>query len=71
MATTVLSEVSGSIWKVLCKEGDEVAFDQELMILESMKMEIPLSATVQGVVESVLVAEGAVVAEGDPLVVIR
>ncbi len=49
MATTeVLSEVIGSVWKVEKAEGDSVAAGELIMILESMKMEIPVEAPVAG-----------------------
>lgn len=63
----VLSEVTGSVWKILVKEGQVVQEDEDLMILESMKMEIPVSAPEDGVVAAILVKEGASISEGDPV----
>ena len=69
MATTdVNSPVTGSVWKLECKEGQQVAEDDVLMILESMKMEIPVLAPGDGTVVAILVAEGDALAEGQPLV---
>lgn len=62
--TPVLSDMNGSVWKILVKEGDSVAEDDTLAVLESMKMEIPVLAPVGGKVGKILVAEGDSVAEG-------
>ena len=58
------SEVTGTVWNVEVSAGDPVSADQTLVILESMKMEIPLTAPRAGVVLELLVAEGESVAEG-------
>lgn len=63
----IRSEVTGSIWKILVAEGDTVSEDQALAIAESMKMEIPLTATDDGKVTKIFVKEGDSVAEGDPV----
>ena len=68
--TEVRAELIGSLWKVLTAVGERVAVDQELMILESMKMEIPVLAPVAGTVQAILAAEGDIVQEGQPLLVI-
>jgi biotin carboxyl carrier protein len=52
------------------REGDQVVEDQTLVVLESMKMEIPVSAPFAGTVLRVLVSEGEGVAEGQDVVVI-
>jgi acetyl-CoA carboxylase biotin carboxyl carrier protein len=65
--TSVLSEINGSVWKILVKEGDSVAEDETLAVVESMKMEIPVLAPVGGTVGTILVAEGQAVTEGLPL----
>ena len=67
---TVLAEVSGTVWKIVVAVGDKVDAEQELMILESMKMEIPALAPGAGVVQSLLVAEGEAVSEGQALAVL-
>ena len=66
----VRAELVGTVWKVLVKRGDRVAADQELIILESMKMEIPVVAPRAGVVHDVKVKETEVVAENQVLVVL-
>ena len=70
MAEEVLAEMVANVWKVLVKEGDEVAEGDTLVILESMKMEIPVEATATGTVAEVSVQEGGVVQEGDTIAVI-
>jgi biotin carboxyl carrier protein len=60
----VRSEIAGSVWKIEVAIGDTVAEDDPLLILESMKMEIPLLAPRAGVVKEILVAEGEPIAEG-------
>jgi acetyl-CoA carboxylase biotin carboxyl carrier protein len=60
----VRSEIAGSVWKIEVAVGDTVAEEDPLLILESMKMEIPLLAPRAGVVKEILVAEGEPIAEG-------
>ncbi|MBF2755980.1 MAG: biotin/lipoyl-binding protein [Gammaproteobacteria bacterium AqS3] len=62
------TEVNGRVWKLKVAPGDAVAAGDVLMILESMKMEIPVEATASGVVSEVLVGEGDEVADGDIVV---
>jgi acetyl-CoA carboxylase biotin carboxyl carrier protein len=66
----VRAELVGTVWKVLVKPGDAVEADQELIILESMKMEIPVVAPRAGTVAEVKVEPNAVVAENQVLVVL-
>ena len=66
----VRSEIAGSVWKIEVTVGDSVAEDDPLVILESMKMEIPLLAPRSGVVKKILVAEGEPIAEGDVAIVL-
>jgi acetyl-CoA carboxylase biotin carboxyl carrier protein len=61
----VRAEMVANVWKVLVAEGDTVADGDTLVILESMKMEIPVIAEVDGTVSKLGVAEGQVVQEGD------
>jgi acetyl-CoA carboxylase biotin carboxyl carrier protein len=68
--TRVKSEIAGSVWKIEVAIGDAVAEDDPLLILESMKMEIPLLAPRAGVVREILVAEGEPIDEGDVAVVL-
>ncbi|GAA3158256.1 biotin/lipoyl-binding carrier protein [Planomonospora alba] len=60
-----------NVWKVLVSEGDTVADGDTLVILESMKMEIPVIAEDDGVVAQIKVAEGDVIQEGDLIAVIE
>jgi len=59
------------VWKVMVKPGDEVGEGSDLVILESMKMEIPVVAPVAGTVLEVLVAEGQAIAEGTVVAVLQ
>ena len=65
--TSVFSDLNGSVWKILVSEGDLVAEDDTLAVLESMKMEIPVLAPVTGKVEKILVVEGQPVSERTPI----
>jgi acetyl-CoA carboxylase biotin carboxyl carrier protein len=69
--TRVRSEIAGSVWKIEVAIGDKVAEDDPLIVLESMKMEIPLLAPRAGVVREILVAEGEPIAEGDVAVILE
>jgi len=62
--TNVLSDMNGSVWKLVVSEGDTVGEDDTLAVLESMKMEIPVLAPVGGKVEKLLVRKGQAVTEG-------
>jgi acetyl-CoA carboxylase biotin carboxyl carrier protein len=70
MATPVNAHITGTIWKIEVKVGDLVTEGQTLVILESMKMEMPLEAPCAGKVEKIHVAEAQAVNEGDVLVTI-
>lgn len=69
-AHRVESEVTGNVWKVVVGVGDSVSPGDVLIILESMKMEIPLESPVAGRVTELLVSPQDVVEEGQVLVVI-
>src|SRR5262249_5374302 len=56
--TAQLAHVPGSVWKIAVSIGDRVQAGDALVVLESMKMEIPVSATVDGIVEDIVCAEG-------------
>jgi biotin carboxyl carrier protein len=60
-----------NVWKVVAAEGDSVADGDTLVILESMKMEIPVLAESDGTVSRLAVAEGDVVQEGDLIAVVE
>jgi len=66
----VLSEVSGSVWKVEVAVGQTVAEGDTLLIVESMKMEIPVSAPKAGTVAEIRTAEGEPVADGQLLIIL-
>ena len=70
MSHFVNAELVANVLKVVAKTGDTVVADDTLVILESMKMEIPVPAEVIGTVAEVAVTEGDVVTEGDLLVII-
>ena len=65
------SEVTGNVWKIEVSVGDQVDVEETLMILESMKMEIPVTAPVAGKLGKFLVGEGDEVAEGQDVAVIE
>ena len=67
----VRAEMVANVWKVVAAEGDQVDDGSTLVILESMKMEIPVLAEGGGTVTEVAVSEGDVVQEGDVLVVVE
>lgn len=67
----VRSEVAGSVWKLLVNVGSRVELDAPLLILESMKMEIPVDAPVAGEVLSIAVEPEEVVEEDQVLLVLR
>ena len=68
---SVRSELSANVWKIEVAVGDRVEEDDTLMILESMKMEIPVTAPCTGKVTALSVREGASVAEGEVLATIE
>jgi biotin carboxyl carrier protein len=64
---TVKSEVGGKVWKIEKRPGESVAADDSILVLECMKMEIPVAAPSRGTVREVLVREGEAVKEGQVL----
>jgi acetyl-CoA carboxylase biotin carboxyl carrier protein len=69
--TEVKAELVGSVWKITSKPGDQVAEEAVLLILESMKMEIEVTAPRAGTVREIRVKETDVVKEGQVLVVLE
>jgi acetyl-CoA carboxylase biotin carboxyl carrier protein len=67
----IRSEITGTVWKIVSRVGDTVAENQELVILESMKMEIPAVTQDAGTVREILVSEGDAVKEGQDLVIVE
>ena len=68
MAEKVEAHITGTVWKIVVEVGDEVEEDDDLIILESMKMEMPVVAPVDGVVKEIHVEEGEAVDEEDVLI---
>ncbi len=68
--TEIRASTTGSIWKILVAVGDTIVPGQEVAILESMKMEIPIAAEVSGQVARVLVHEGESVRQNQVLMVV-
>ena len=64
----VKSDINGTVWKVLKRAGDAVTADEPIVILESMKMEIPVTSPEPGVIQEIRVKEGETVAEGSVIV---
>ncbi len=67
----IRSEITGSLWKVLKHPGQSVAEDDTIMILESMKMEIPVIAEANGTLKELLVKEGDSVSEGQIVAILE
>ena len=67
----VEAHITGTVWKVEVAPGDHVDEGDTVVILESMKMEMPVESEDEGVVSKILVEEGQSVAEGDALVVLE
>ena len=65
------ANLPGSVWKVLVKEGDQIKAGEEVAVLESMKMEFPIEAECDGIVEKVYIKTGEVVNAGQLAVAIR
>jgi acetyl-CoA carboxylase biotin carboxyl carrier protein len=63
----VTAELTGNLWKLVVKEGQQVEADETLMIMESMKMEIPVTSPKAGKVTKLHVKEGQTVQEGQVL----
>ena len=67
----VKSEIGGRVWKLEMRVGDRVAADDAILVLESMKMEIPVSAPMAGRILEIRVAETDLVEEGQVVAVIE
>jgi biotin carboxyl carrier protein len=70
MADEIRAEMVANVWKVVASVGDAIAEGDTLVILESMKMEIPVLSESDGTVAQVVVKEGDVVQEGDLIAII-
>ena len=71
MSEEIHAEMVANVWKVVVAEGDTVSDGDTLVILESMKMEIPVIAESDGTIAKVAVAEGDVVQQGDLIAVLE
>ena len=65
------AHITGTVWKIECEVGDTIAEGDTVVILESMKMEMPVEAEDEGTVKEILVEEGQSVSEGDKLIVLE
>ena len=66
----VEAHITGTVWKIECQVGEQIEEGDTVVILESMKMEMPVEAEASGTVESILCSEGQSVEEGEALVVL-
>ena len=71
MRIKITSEIAGQVWKLLAQQGDELAADAPIVILESMKMEIPILAPTAGKIIELHVADEDMVAEDQLICVIE
>ena len=71
MAVEIEAQITGNVWKIEKAVGDEVEEEEVLLIIESMKMEIPVEAPCAGRIAEIRTAEGESVEEGDVLVVLE
>jgi acetyl-CoA carboxylase biotin carboxyl carrier protein len=70
VASEIKSEITGKIWKVEASIGQKVAAEEQIVVIESMKMEIPVLAPEAGTISEIRVAEGDDVLEGQVIAVI-
>lgn len=71
MAKVINAHITGTVWKIEVKVGDELDEGTVVAILESMKMEMPVEAEESGVVEEILIVEGQAIVEGAPILRFR
>jgi acetyl-CoA carboxylase biotin carboxyl carrier protein len=71
MAEEIPAHITGTIWKIEVKVGEEVEEEDTLVILESMKMEMPIEAPFDGIIKEIRTTEGASVEEGQVLIVME
>jgi len=69
--TQVEAHITGTVWKIEVSVGDTIEEGDTVVVLESMKMEMPVESEDEGTVKEILVEEGQSVSEGDPLVVLE
>ncbi|MGH3927283.1 MAG: biotin/lipoyl-binding carrier protein [Pseudonocardiaceae bacterium] len=71
MSEEIRAEMVANVWKIVVAQGDSVSDGDTLVILESMKMEIPVLAEADGTISTLAVSEGDVVQEGDLIAVLE
>jgi acetyl-CoA carboxylase biotin carboxyl carrier protein len=71
MATPVFAPITGIVWKILVGVGDSITPEQPVMILESMKMEVPIGSPCGGLVCSIEVSEGQPVEDGETVATVQ
>jgi len=64
MLVDIIAEVTGTVWTVSAVVGQTMASDKEVLVIESMKMEIPICTRESGTLQELLVAEGDMIQEG-------
>ena len=67
MTKFLSTEVAGTVWKIVCEEGQQFSSEDDLIILESMKMEIPIKSDFKGTIVKILVNEGDLIKEDQNL----
>lgn len=71
MALEIKAHITGTVWKIEVEVGEEVEEEDELVILESMKMEMPVETPVDGTVKEILIKEGDAVSEGQVMFIVE
>tara|TARA_B100000242_G_C42923308_1_gene428141 strand:+ start:592 stop:810 length:219 start_codon:yes stop_codon:yes gene_type:complete len=67
----IKTQIRAIVWKIVKKEGDKVKIDDEIILLESMKMEIPISSEFNGRIKSIEVSEGDEIDEGQIVAILE
>ncbi|HAW10404.1 MAG: biotin/lipoyl-binding carrier protein [Candidatus Dormibacteria bacterium] len=67
----VRAEVIGSLWRIVVEVGQRVEEDETILVLESMKMEIPVTSPIGGTVTAILASRGEVVQEGQTVAIVE
>tara|TARA_B100000212_G_scaffold28492_1_gene18801 strand:+ start:5596 stop:5814 length:219 start_codon:yes stop_codon:yes gene_type:complete len=67
----IKTQIRAIVWKIVKKEGDKVKIDDEIILLESMKMEIPILSEFNGRIKSIEVSEGDEIDEGQIVAIIE
>ena len=71
MATDVTAHITGTVWEIRVRVGETVAAEQVLVVLESMKMEMPVEAPTSGRVATIAATQGQAVEEGEVLLTLE